>query len=203
MYVCMITYVPDHAAFRFVPFAVETCGNMGKEAVRFVSCLEYIAAESGRVPKGSLVCWAIHSVTVQMGDAEMYRRSGLVSSREQGLRYDDGFAVPPWMSWWGRNGGHCWWLSWLCSDSLPIYRIYRQPPFLERKKEEIRKKKEERRKKERKEKIYICKYTVPCMCTLRRTALFTAQWPSQARGFWRSTSHRIRVGLSHLAPNSA
>ena len=56
--------VPDHAAFRFVPFAVETCGYMGKEAVKFV----------------------------------MYRRSGLVISREQGLRYDAGFAVPVLMS---------------------------------------------------------------------------------------------------------
>ena len=31
--------VPDHAAFRFVPFAVETCGYIGKEAVRFVNRL--------------------------------------------------------------------------------------------------------------------------------------------------------------------
>ena len=29
--------VPDHAAFRFVPFAVEMCGYMGKEAVKFVN----------------------------------------------------------------------------------------------------------------------------------------------------------------------
>ena len=29
--------VPDHAAFRFVPFAVETCRYMGKEAVKFVN----------------------------------------------------------------------------------------------------------------------------------------------------------------------
>ena len=27
-------HVPDHAAFRFVPFEVETCGYMGNEAVR-------------------------------------------------------------------------------------------------------------------------------------------------------------------------
>ena len=33
--------------------------------------------------------WAMQllSVTVQRGNAEMYRRSGLVISREQGLRY--------------------------------------------------------------------------------------------------------------------
>ena len=34
--------------------------------------------------------WAMQllSVTVQRGNAEMYRRGGLVVSREQGLRYD-------------------------------------------------------------------------------------------------------------------
>ena len=38
------------------------------------------------------------SPTVQRGNAKMYRRSGLVISREQGLRYDAGFAVPVLMS---------------------------------------------------------------------------------------------------------
>ena len=47
-----------------------------------------------------VVCWAMQllSVTVQRGNAEMYRRSGLVISREQGLRSDAGFAVPLLMS---------------------------------------------------------------------------------------------------------
>ena len=73
---------------------------MGKEAVRFVSRLGDIAAESGRIPKGEFVRWAIQllSVTVQRGNAEMYRRSGLIISREHGLRYDAGFAVPMLMS---------------------------------------------------------------------------------------------------------
>ena len=53
-----------------------------------------------RIPKGAFVRWAIQplSVTVQRGDAEMGRRSALVISREQGLRYDAGFAVPVLMS---------------------------------------------------------------------------------------------------------
>ena len=48
----------------------------------------------------TFVRWAMQllSVTVQRGNAEMYRRSGLVISREQGLRYDAGFAVPVLMS---------------------------------------------------------------------------------------------------------
>ena len=70
-------HTPDHAAFRFVPFAVETCGYMGKEAVKFVNRLGDIAAESGRIPKGAFVRWAMQllSVTVQRGNAEMYRIS--------------------------------------------------------------------------------------------------------------------------------
>ena len=39
------------------------------------------------------------SVTEQRGNAETYRRSGLIISHaEQGLRYDAGFAVPVLMS---------------------------------------------------------------------------------------------------------
>ena len=73
-----------------------TGGYIGKEAVKFVNRLEDIAAESGRIPKDSFVRWAMRllSVTVQRGIAEMYRRSGLVISREQGLPYDVGFAAP-------------------------------------------------------------------------------------------------------------
>ena len=44
----------DHAAFRFVPFAVETGGYMGKEAVKFVNRLGNIAAESGRILKRAM-----------------------------------------------------------------------------------------------------------------------------------------------------
>ena len=75
---------------------------MGKEAVKFVNRLGDIAAESGRIPKGAFVRWAMQllSVTVQRGNAEMHHGhwSGLVISREQGLRYDAGFAVPVLMS---------------------------------------------------------------------------------------------------------
>ena len=88
--------VPDHKAFRFVPFAVESCGYMGKEAVRFVSRLGSVAAGNGRIPKGAFVRWAMQvlSVAVQRGNAEMYRKSGLVISREQGRHYDAGLDVP-------------------------------------------------------------------------------------------------------------
>ena len=94
--------VPDHAAFRFVPFSVETCVYMGKDAVKFVNRIGDIAAasESGRIPKGAFVRRSMQllSVTVQRGNAEMFRRSGLVISREQGLCYEAGFAVPLLMS---------------------------------------------------------------------------------------------------------
>ena len=49
---------------------------------------------------GAFVRWAMQllSVTVQRGNAEIYRRSGLVISHEQGLCYAAGFAVPLLMS---------------------------------------------------------------------------------------------------------
>ena len=80
--------VLDHAAFRFVRFAAETCGYMGKEPVMFVNRLGDISAESGSIPKGAFVRWATQLllVTVQRGNAEMYHRSGLIISLEQGLR---------------------------------------------------------------------------------------------------------------------
>ena len=55
---------PDHAAFRFVPFAVETCGHMGKQAVKLVNRRGDIAAESGRIPKGAFVRWAMQLLSV-------------------------------------------------------------------------------------------------------------------------------------------
>ena len=88
--------VPSHAAFRFVPFAVESCGYMGKEAVRFVDRVAEVAAESGRIPKGAFTRWAMRvlSVALQKGNAFMYRKSGLVISREQGVHYEPGLEVP-------------------------------------------------------------------------------------------------------------
>ena len=50
----------------------------------------------------------------------MYRRSGLVISREQGLRYDAGFAVPALMSWWGMDMGHCKGLCWLLTEAVCV-----------------------------------------------------------------------------------
>ena len=87
---------PDHAALWFVPFAVETCGCMGKKAVMFVNRLGDIAAESGRIPKGVFVRLAMQlpSVSVQRNNAKVYRWSALIISQEQGLRCDAGFAVP-------------------------------------------------------------------------------------------------------------
>ena len=88
--------LPDHAAFRFVPFAVESCGYMGQEAVRFVDRLGGIAASSGRIPKGAFVRWAMQllSVAVQKGNAGMYHKLGLVISREQGSKFDAGMEIP-------------------------------------------------------------------------------------------------------------
>ena len=80
------------------------CGDMVKEAVRLVNRLADIAGKSGRiqfqVAMAAILRWELQmlSVTVQRRNAEMYRQSGLVISREQGLRYDAGFTVPVLMS---------------------------------------------------------------------------------------------------------
>ena len=107
---------------------------MGKEAVRFVNRLGDIAAERGRIPKGEFVRWAMQllSVTVQRGNAEMCRRSGLIIgrisiyggrgscgayhphsgdptiiSREQGLCYEACFVVPVLTPRWDMCMGCC------------------------------------------------------------------------------------------------
>ena len=88
--------VPDHVQFDFVPFAVESCGYMGKAALQFVDRLAGIAAESGRISKAAFTRWALQvlSVTLQKGNAEMYRRFGVVIAREEGVRFDTGYDVP-------------------------------------------------------------------------------------------------------------
>ena len=49
----------------------------------------------GGIPNGAFVRWAMQllAVKVQRGNAEMFRRAGLIISREEDLRYDAGFAV--------------------------------------------------------------------------------------------------------------
>ena len=54
-----------------------------------------IAAESGRIPQGAFVRWAMQllSVAVERGNAKMYPRRGRIISREQGVRYELGIAA--------------------------------------------------------------------------------------------------------------
>ena len=62
----------------------------------------HLAAESarghpyGRIGKGEFVRWVLQplSASVPRGNAEMYRQSVLVVSREEGVRYAAGFTVP-------------------------------------------------------------------------------------------------------------
>ena len=88
--------VPSHVEFQFVPFAVESCGYMGKAALGFVGRLGDVAAGSGRISKSAFVRWAMQvlSVALQKGNADMYRAFGLVISREQGSRFDPGHEIP-------------------------------------------------------------------------------------------------------------
>ena len=52
--------------FRFLQFAVETCGYMGKEAVKSVNRLGDIAADSGRIPKDAFVRWTLQLLSVMV-----------------------------------------------------------------------------------------------------------------------------------------
>ena len=63
-----------------VPFAVAMCGYIGKEAVPCANRPGGIAAESGRIPKGAFVGWAMQllSVTVQKGNVDLCRRNGAI-----------------------------------------------------------------------------------------------------------------------------
>ena len=47
---------PEHAAFRILPFSVEQCGYMDKEAVKFVNRRGEIAAKGGHIPKRVHFC---------------------------------------------------------------------------------------------------------------------------------------------------
>ena len=99
--------VPDHAASWFVPcLRSGRAGTWAKEAELFVTSLLRSQLWSGRIPEGVFVRWPVQVlsdlfllllllllVTVQPGNAEMCRRSGLVISRESNLRYDAGFVV--------------------------------------------------------------------------------------------------------------
>ena len=60
----------------------------------------HCSTESGRIPKGAFVRWAmqLRSVSVLRGNAEMYHRSGLVTSRERGMRCDASLSRPVVMS---------------------------------------------------------------------------------------------------------
>ena len=82
--------------FDFVPSAVESRRYLGEAALKFVDRLAGVAAESGRIPKAAFMRWALQvmSVALQKGNADMYRRFGVVISREEGVRYDPGYDIP-------------------------------------------------------------------------------------------------------------
>ena len=67
---------------------------MGLAALHFMAQLAIgsIAAGDRRISKGDFLCWAMQllSVSLQKGNAAMYRKSGLVISREhcQGVKLE-------------------------------------------------------------------------------------------------------------------
>ena len=109
LFTLLLHALPVHSCMSLMPDSSLRSGRSCRKCARSRRCvyidesinrLGDIAAESGRIPKGAFVRWAMQllSATVQRGNTEMYRRSGLVISREEGLRDDARFAVPVLMS---------------------------------------------------------------------------------------------------------
>lgn len=66
------------------------------------------------------MCIRVLSVSVQRKSAEMFCRSGLVISHEEGLHFDAGFAVSVLISSCCTNMGHVEWLFCLCSGDVRL-----------------------------------------------------------------------------------
>ena len=101
--------VSHHAAIKFLPYAVETCGYRGMHAARLANRVGDIAAESECIPGGACVCHAcahrgacagrctccrFGAEGVPRSAYQMNRRSGQATSRQQGMRHDAGTTVP-------------------------------------------------------------------------------------------------------------
>ena len=56
--------MPDHVALRFMSFVFETRAYMVKKSVQLVNHLRDIAAESGRMLKGTFERWAMQLLPV-------------------------------------------------------------------------------------------------------------------------------------------
>ena len=84
------------AGFDFIPLATETFGRLGREASRFLSDLGDIAAENGRVSKGSFVRSARQSLSCALcrGLGRQYSASMLSVARATGVNFLPGCAVP-------------------------------------------------------------------------------------------------------------
>ena len=79
-----------------MPFAVETFGRLGDEALGFLNALGTIAAASGRVSKAAFVANALREVScaLQQGNARMYARSLFEIARAGGRQFMPGCEVP-------------------------------------------------------------------------------------------------------------
>lgn len=81
-----------------MPFAVESCGTIGKADVAFVNELGAVPAASGRIPQGNFVRGPKQLLSVAMAlqkvNTQMYCKSGLVMSLQQGLGYHPGRPIP-------------------------------------------------------------------------------------------------------------
>ena len=86
----------DRPQYEFVPFALESYGALGPQAVEYVKELGSVASASGRVPKSVFVmnAYKILSCALQKGNARMYAMSLTAVARSVGEHFVPGFDVP-------------------------------------------------------------------------------------------------------------
>ena len=95
---------------------------MGKQEVKLAKCLGDIVAETGRIPKGASVRSAMQllPVTAHGWIAAIYRRNGLIISRDLAIRYVAGCAVSVLISWSDMRGRRREGLCWTSSEDVCV-----------------------------------------------------------------------------------
>ena len=86
----------DSHQYEFVPFAVETHGRLGKQAVAFLHKLAEWASASGRISKSAFLQGAYRdlSCTLQKGNSAMYCKSAERLLRARGKFFSPGAEAP-------------------------------------------------------------------------------------------------------------
>ena len=86
----------DTRGYRFVPFAIETYGRLGRAAVEVLGEWADAAAGSGAFDRDAYLTWVKRelSVTLVRGNARLFKKFVGVLTRGIGQRFVEGMDVP-------------------------------------------------------------------------------------------------------------